>query len=309
MEFGQIKVLDLRTIWKSEPGEFTPWLSQNLDKLGDVIGLELEFESSETSIGDFAADIVAKDVSRNRLTVIENQFGQTDHKHLGQIITYAAGLNSGTVIWISENFREEHRQAIDWLNQNSKENLEFYGLEIQVIQIDNSKPAYVFKPIAFPNQFSKTSIISDKETSETRQQYQQFFQTLIDELRTKYKFTNAKVGQPQNWYTFASDNSKIYKYSFSFAMGERVRSEIYIDSGDGVKNKDIFDKLFAKKDEIEKQFGQELSWERLDTKRASRIAVYMDGSIDNETEELNKIKQWGIETLLKFKEVFPSKFK
>ena len=134
-----------------------------------------------------------------------------------------------------------------------------------------------------------------------------FFQTLIDELRTKHHFTNARAGQPQNWYSFASDNSRIYKYGASFASGDRVRAEIYFDCGDKAKNEQLFDCLRSQEKAIESDFGSVLSWERLDERRACRVAAYHDGSIDANSEQLAEIREWAINCLLKFKSVFPSR--
>ena len=304
-EFGILKKVDIREMWKNEATEFTTWLCNNLSSLGDVLEMDLELEKREADVGEFSLDILARDVGRNRLVVIENQFGRTDHKHLGQLLTYAAGYDSSAVVWIAEELREEHRQTLDWLNQNTIENIEFYGVVIEVLQNDQSRPAYNFKLVAFPNEWRKTNISAGAQTSEKREAYRVYFQNLIDTLRTK-NFTNAQKGQPQNWYSFSSGIQGIL-YSNSFAQGGRVRAEIYIDKGDAQLNKELFDKLLQDKDSLEKDFGEALEWERLDSKRASRIAVYRPGSIEDDQKTLDEIKDWSIETLLKFKKVFAPK--
>jgi aminopeptidase N len=133
--------------------------------------------------------------------------------------------------------------------------------------------------------------------------YKSYFQELIDELREKHKFTGAKAGQPQNWYSFNSGLSGVL-YSAVFAMGQKVRVELYIDQGDADQNKRLFDKLKESTDVIEKEMGAKLEWERLDDKRASRIAIYRPGSIDSDPEELESIRAWQIEYLLRFKKIF-----
>ncbi len=306
-DFGILKKVDIKEIWKNETSEFTVWLCNNLAALGNVLEMELELEKREADVGDFSLDILARDIGRNRLVVIENQFGRTDHKHLGQLLTYAAGYDSSAVVWIAEKLREEHRQTLDWLNQNTTENIDFYGVVIEVIQIDNSRPAYNFKLVAFPNEWRKTNITSATQTSEKREAYRTYFQSLIDALRAK-NFTNAQKGKPQNWYSFSSGIQGVI-YSNSFAQGGRVRAEIYIDRGDSKLNKELFDKLLELKDELEKEFGEPLEWERLDSKRASRIAIYRLGSIEEDEKALEEIKDWSIERLLKFKKVFAPKIK
>ena len=267
-EFGSIKTVDVREIWRNEAQHFTPWLAENFSVLGELIGLDLELINREADVGDFSVDLLAKDLSTNRIVVIENQFNSTDHKHLGQLITYASYYKAGVIIWLSEQVREEHRSAIDWLNSNTDEGVNFFAVEIEVIRIDNSKPALNFKLKAYPNEWQKTAAKSAAgDVSPTMEAYRNFFQKFIDELRTKYKFTNAKVGQPQNWYTFSS-GIRGFVYAFSFAKGERVRAEIYIDTGKAEENEDIFTQLKSEKEEIEKEFGKNLEWEFLENRRA-----------------------------------------
>lgn len=305
MNLGTISPLPLRQLWPGEATHFTPWLSTNLDLLAAKLGMDLELESTESAAGDFSADIVARDLSTNKLVVIENQFGGTDHKHLGQLITYASVLGAGAVVWIAETIRPEHKSAIDFLNLNLKHSLSLFAVEASAIRIDDSKPAFVLTVVCMPPEAPATgegSVV----LSETRERYRTYFQELIDTLREKYKFTNARTGQPQNWYTFSSENSKLYKYSTSFARGGRVRVELYIDSGDKAYNEALFDCLHNKKDAIESAVGAKLEWDRLDAGRASRVAVYRDGEIDADSETLAEIQQWTIAQLLRFKAVFPS---
>lgn len=305
MEFGTIQNVSLRDVWPGEASHFTPWLAQNLELLGSKLGMDLELESTEASAGDFSADIIARDLSTNKLVVIENQFGATDHKHLGQIITYSSVLNAGMVVWIAETIRPEHKSAMDFLNQNLKEGLRLYAVEVSVIRIDESKPAFVLNVVSMPTEAPVLTGQAGQQSSETKERYRAFFQELIDELRERHHFTNARAGQPQNWYTFSSENSRIFKYSTSFAQGGRVRAEVYIDTGDKTKNELIFNCLAERKEEIERDFGAALSWEQLETKRACRVAIYMDGDIDGESEALAQVREWAIQNLLRFKAVFP----
>jgi hypothetical protein len=308
-DFGQIKKVDIKSIWKNEALNFTPWLADNLDKLSDLIGLDLELTSREAEVGDFSLDLLAKDLSTNRNVVIENQFNPTDHKHLGQLITYASYYKANVIIWISEEVREEHRAAIDWLNSNTNDDIEFFAVEIEVIQIDNSKPALNFKLKANPNEWSKANKkVEQTGNSETQSSYMTFFQNLIDELRVKHKFTNARAGQPQSWYAF-STGVRGFVYGTSFARGERVRVDLYIDTGKGERNKEIFRQLREDEEQIHKEFGDKLEWEELPDKRATRIATYRQGSIDEDSKTLTEIKDWAIENLLRLKKVFEGRIK
>ena len=305
MDFGTIVEVPLRELWPGEATHFTPWLAENLHLVSEKLGLELELESVESAAGDFSADIVAKDVATNRRVIIENQYNGTDHRHLGQILTYSSVLNASVVIWIAEKIRSEHKSAIDFLNLNLRQSLQIFALEANIIRIDDSKPAFGLKIVCMPTEASVSATSTSLDATETQEKYRSYFQSLLDELRNVHKFTNAKAAQPQNWYTFTSDNSKVYKYSTSFAQGGRVRVEIYIDTGDKLRNEGIFDELFAQKEAIESAYGSALEWEKLETKRASRIAIYVDGDIDVDSEKLAEIKKWVVVNLLRMKQVLP----
>ena len=304
IEFDTIQKVDPRSIWNHEAHDFTPWLADNLHKLGESIGIELELEKREADVGDFSLDILAKDLGRNVNVIIENQLTATNHDHLGKLITYASGYDAGVIIWVSTEIRDEHRQALDWLNQRTDSNTDFFGVIVDVIKIGESNPALQFKVLVSPNEWKKNKKqFSGIKMSGKSEMYRQYFQELIDELRDVHRFTSARIGQPQNWCTFSSGN-KQFVYGHSFSTGKRVRTELYIDCGDAEENKKYFARQFANKIEIEKEFGAELEWERLDDKRASRIAIYCSGSIESSSEELKEIRMWGIKNLLKLKRVF-----
>ena len=300
--FGVLNKVGLREIWPHEASDSTPWLAENIDELGKALGMDLELIEQEASVGDFSLDILAKDLGTSRSVIVENQLTQTDHDHLGKLITYAAGFDASIVIWVSDSIREEHRQAMDWLNQRTDSETSFFGVVVEVIKIDDSKPAFNFKLVASPNEWQKNKKRQTQRTSVSTkgEKYQNYFQNLIDDLRDIHRFTSAKAGQPQNWYSFSSGVSGM-TYGANFSQGGKARAELYIDLGDHEKNKYVFDQLFNIKGEIEDSLGQEISWERLDNKRASRLALYIDGSIEESDSELEKVKNWHIEQLLKLK--------
>ena len=300
-ELGQLEKVDVRKIWPNEATDFTPWLAENISLLGNALGMELEVEDLEASVGDFSLDLQARDLGRNLPVIIENQLTDTDHDHLGKLLTYAAGFDAGVVIWLAKSIREEHRQALDWLNQRTIEDTEFFGVVVQVLKIGDSKPAVDFRMVAFPNEWRKGKTVT--RISPKMEAYRNFFQKLIDILREEHRFTNARVGQPQSWYTFSSGISGLL-YGACFSLGKRIRTELYIDRGDGDTNKEIFDRLHEHKQAIQEELGEALEWERLDDKRASRIAVYRDGSIENDDAKLEELRNWAVDRLLKFKEIF-----
>ena len=305
MIFGEISKVPLREVWWHEASNFTPLLANNLDKLGDALGIELELTDREANVGDFSLDILAKDLGTTHTVIIENQLTQTDHDHLGKLITYAAGFDAAVVIWISESVREEHRQALDWLNQKTDTDTLFFAVSVEVIKIDDSKPACTFKLVASPNEWQKNkkTRIQNASISEKEERYQIYFQRLIDDLRINYKFTSAKVGQPQNWYSFSSGIKGIY-YGANFTASGKARAEIYIDVANSETNESILQSLINKKDFYQSQFAESICWERLDGKRACRIALYKDGSIMDSAQELDDIKKWHIKKLLELKSKF-----
>lgn len=298
-EFGVLKRVEPREVWGPEAREFTPWLAAHIPVLGDVLGMELELEAREAAVGQFSLDLLARDVGRNRPVVIENQLEPTDHDHLGKLLTYAAGYDAGAVVWISPEIREEHRQALDWLNQRTDANTDFFGVIVEVLQVDDSRPAYNFRLVAFPHQWR----VEPPPRSPRAEAYRAFFKGLIDRLRDVYQFNGARVAQPQNWYSFASGLSGI-TYGTSFAKGGWVRAEVFIARGEADENKSIFDKLAESKVEIEQAFGEPLEWERLDDRQACRVAVYRQGTIEDDPAKMEEIRDWAIERLRKLKTVF-----
>ena len=310
MDLGQLNRIDPRGIWKHEAHDFTPWLAENIETLGGLLGLELEVVEREADVGDFSLDILARDLGRDRAVVIENQLTATDHSHLGQLLTYAAGLDAGVVVWVSPEFRDEHRRAVDWLNRSAGANTEYFAVVVEVLRIDDSRPAVNLRLVASPSEFARSArpVASAEGTSSLREAYRQFFQALIDELREKYKFTNAKAGQPQNWYSFSAGVAG-FTFGMSFAATGELRGELYIDLKDKDRNKAVFDALWSDRVAIEAAFGESLRWERLEDRRACRVASYAPGSIDDAADILETHRKWAVERLLRFEKVFGPRLK
>ena len=306
-ELGDLRPVDLRDVWPHEAAQFTPWLAENLSALGNALGLELELKEVEAPVGAFALDILASEVGTGRNVTIENQLETTNHDHLGKLLTYASGYNADVVVWIAKEIREEHRQALDWLNQRTDSNTGFYGVVVETFRIDDSRPAFRLDVVARPTQWRKARVESGGggAISERREAYRVFFQDLIDRLREQHRFTNARAGQPQGWYSFASGLRGI-TFGASFAQGGRVRAELYLGTARQEENKRLFDGLDSQRAELEQAFGEALAWERLDGRTASRIAIYRTGSIADAPEALHAYQNWLVASLLRLREViFP----
>ena len=301
------RVPDLRATWPNEAQHFTPWLADNIAELGEALGMDLELQQTEAPVGGYSLDILAIDLGSRRPVIIENQLDTTDHSHLGQLLTYAAGFDAEAVVWVTREFRDEHRQALDWLNQRTGEDTQFFGVTVELWRIADSLPAPHFNVVATPNGWRKETVrradISESPSrSERSERYGNFFQGLIDVLREKHRFTNARKGQPQNWYSFATGYSNL-TYGANFTGQREARVELYIDYPDGGKNLRLLDDLRQHQDESQSQLGV-LDWQSLETRRACRIALTRPGSIDDDDDTLAEIQAWMVDNLLKFKEVF-----
>lgn len=191
-QLGRLKSVDLRDIWISEAAEFTPWLArpENLEVLGETLGIDLELEAQEKTVGPFRADILCKDIGGDHWVLIENQLERTDHAHLGQLLTYAAGLQAVTVVWIAAQFTDEHRAALDWLNKITDNSFRFFGLEVQLWRIGTSPAAPRFNVISKPNDWSQSvkqaaRVIDDADLSETRVMQRNYWEALNPVLNSK----------------------------------------------------------------------------------------------------------------------------
>jgi hypothetical protein len=168
--FGRLSDLIPREAWRDEARDFTPWLATNIDQISEAIGITLELTGTEMPVEGFSADILARNTDDGTAVLIENQLEQTDHTHLGQIMTYLAGLEARTVIWISPKFREPHLAAIRWLNEHTSEDFGFFALRLRVVRIGDSPFAPIFeveeKPSGWQKQLSKKRREVESGTSE-----------------------------------------------------------------------------------------------------------------------------------------------
>lgn len=299
---GELTRIDARSVWKNEATEFTPWLAANISLLGQALGLDLEVSATEVDVGPFSVDIVATDLSTGHLVVIENQLDPTDHSHLGQLITYAAGQAAASLVWVAPRFRDEHRQALDWLNANTAEDVNFFGVEVELLQVSGSIPAPHFKLVAEPNEWAKAQKSASAAPSELGLRYQQFLSSVLDRFKQlRPFFTSASRVSTDNWFQFAAGRAG-FNFSWSIAAGSRMRAELYIDVGDREQNKALFDQLRAQSQELEAQIGHPLTWERLDDKKGCRIAIYRDTDPDSFDHDAELI-EWAAQTMVSLADV------
>ncbi|HXV83931.1 MAG TPA: DUF4268 domain-containing protein [Candidatus Binatia bacterium] len=198
---GRLEKVKLREVWASEAGDFTPWLgsTENLKLLGETLGIGLECEAQEKEVGPFRADILCKDTATGNWVLIENQLERTDHTHLGQLLTYAAGLDAVTIVWITERFTEEHRAALDWLNNKTEQGINFFGLEMELWRIGDSPVAPKFNIVSKPNDW--TRMVREGATGEITEskRIQLNFWTAFKVFLEEKKSFACSSPRPQSW--------------------------------------------------------------------------------------------------------------
>lgn len=310
---GKIEKVDLRDVWVSEDKDFTPWLAQedNISQLGETIGIDLEVESQEKNVGPFRADILARDTSANHFVLIENQLEVTDHRHLGQIMTYAAGLDAFTVIWIAKQFTEEHRAAIDWLNRITDDKINFFGIEVEVIKIGNSENAPQFKIIAKPNDWTRSvkKAAADQELSETKVKQQEYWAALKQYVAKNGNPFKMQKPSPQHWSIIALGKSGI-QLSLTVDSVKKILSvSLELNTDNANTNKQYFDFLKENfQEQASSAISEDLIWSRLDDKKVSKISLSTDGNFLEDSSHTEQF-EWFFDTVNKFNKFFRPKVK
>ncbi len=303
-EISTLAKLPVRDIWKHEAHDFTTWLAkeENLATLTQELDIDLYNTQTEAAVGRFNVDILAEDEQGNSV-IIENQLEASDHDHLGKLITYAAGLDAKTAIWIVDEPREEHTSAISWLNDNTSEEANFFLIQLEVWKIDNSRPAPRFNVISKPNGWTKAARQSkgaSKELSENKLQQLEFFTGLREfgEGNTKY-IKSWRKPRPRHWYTFAIGTAGIHMSAIVNSTKDLVATELYIREDD-----ELFEQLLSKKSSIETDLGFEMDWRALPDKKASRIIIEKSGDFQN-PDEHPELFEWLVHKLEAIARVFP----
>lgn len=300
-ELGTLKeVKDLRRVWPHEALNFTPWLAENIDLLGDAVGLDITVDETESSVGDFNVDIYASETGTDRKIIIENQLEDTNHDHLGKLITYASGKGAEVIIWIVRHAREEHKAAIEWLNNHTDENIGFFLCEIKLFQIEDSRIAPSFVVIEKPNDWTK-EIRKTDSMSPIHQQRLEYWQAFNDFAFSDGVFSkafNKRKPTTDHWMTLSIGSSACAISINRVQKRNEIEAEIYIN-----ENKELFHSLYAQKDAIEAAAGMQFDWRELPERKASRIVVAKSANFDSR-EEWPEQFRWITETCLKMKKSF-----
>lgn len=300
---GRLIEVDVRELWKHEQYDFSNWLSKesNLEYLNEILGLTLTDVDKEVYVGPYRCDLVAKDETSGITVIVENQLEGTNHDHLGKIITYASGLDAKVMVWIVKEAKEEHRAAIEWLNNNTNNDINFFLIEIHAYRIGDSDPAPKFEVVEKPNDFVKRSKAKPEDSDLNKSQgerlifWEQFNQILVG----RGKPFNVRKATTDHWYDVALGTSEAHIAIDLVNKDGNVVVEVYIND-----SKELFDNLAEHKEEIESALGFNMTWDRLDGKKASRIKYYISGLNFDDHSNYDGLMNQIIDVAVKMRDVF-----
>lgn len=302
-KIGKLTEVDVRELWKHEQYEFSEWLSkeENIEYLNDILGLTLVDVDKEVFVGPYRCDLVAKDETTGISVVIENQLECTNHDHLGKIVTYASGLNAKTMVWIVKDAKEEHRAAVEWLNNNTNSDINFFLIEIHAYKIGESEPAPMFEVIEKPNDFVKHSKApnSDKVLNKSQSERLLFWEQFNQVVISRGKPFNLRKATTDHWYDIALGTSDAHVAIDLISRNNYVVVEVYIND-----KKELFDILYENKTAIEEMLGFEMIWDRLDNKKASRIKYRIPGLDFDDHSNYENLMNRIIDVAVKVRDVF-----
>ena len=297
-----VEIKDLRTVWPHEALDFTPWLAQddNISLLADAIGIEITVDETESNVGDFNVDIFASETGTDRKIIIENQLEETNHDHLGKLITYASGKSADLVIWLVKHAREEHKAAIEWLNNHTDDKIGFFLCEIKLYQIGDSEPAVKFEVVEKPNDWTKEIKKTDTVTETQQQKYDYWvaFQDYALNNAGYAKYFNRRKSTYDHWMNLPIGSSDCHIVIDQIQKRNELIVELYIDN-----DKELFHSLHEHKDEIEKDLGFSLDWRELPERKASRIITMKKAKLNNKDKWPEQF-DWLIDTVLKMRAAF-----
>lgn len=308
LNLSRLKKIDLREVWKHEALDFTNWLAQdeNLQLLSEEIGIDINLIQTEASVGRFNVDILAEQENTGKKIVIENQLEVTDHDHLGKIITYASGFDAEIIIWIVKDVRDEHKQAVDWLNEHTDSRINIFALEMEIWQIGESPYAPKFNIISKPNDWAKAvkqSSSGKSELSDRKMMQLEFWTQFKEFTNNRKSILKTRKPYPQHWYDISTGNSKSHLSLIVDADNDQIRCEYYIPD-----SMELYYALVEQKEIIQQKLEYELEWMELEGKKASRIRAINEIHIIDQ-ENWNQGFQWLLESAENFLQVFSSVLK
>ena len=297
---GRIETISLRRHFKSESGDFTPWLADNLEYVSEAIHLKLVNPSTEQTSENFRVDIQAE-LEDGSSVVIENQFGDSNHDHLGKIITYRTAFDAKVAIWIVERAKQEHVEAFNWLNETDN-GCGFYLLELQLIRIGESPLGPLFTIKSAPSKEAREK--GEIRRAETRRHEMRFkfWSELLKQFKADKAMPAFKNSSPTK-DSFITSGTGIGGVQWTlWATKDYVRCELRIDKGKGAEEENlrILHKLMEHRDEIDSTYGPGLSWEELEGYRTTSIRTEFPGGYNNPEEEWPSIIAADLEKTKRF---------
>lgn len=302
MELGILKTVPARQKWTNEARGFTPWLAQNIKSLNEALGLELEVENIEVQCGPYSADILAKDTGTDKYVIIENQLEKTNHDHLGKAITYASVLDASIIVWVATDFTEEHKKALDWLNDHTSDEISFYGVQVELWQIDNGNPALRFNIISKPNEAVRQAARSKAtdELSDSKKIQFDFWNKFKDKLAKTKRVPSLQTPRPQYWFDVSLGKSNIHLSNTCNTDENTVGVRVYI----GNKIADtMLPFLESKKAEIESAIGQPLVWNPNPDNR-DKVIILLHPTDFNDPQKMDEALDWLVNYTIKFRDTF-----
>ena len=297
--------LAVRDRWEHEALNFTPWLAENLQVLGDSLGLKLEWTQSEVPIGPYFLDILARETREDVKVAIENQLEETNLQHLGQLLTYATGCGAHIAIWVAPEFGYEHAQALHLLNEWTNGRIRFYGVKVEVIKKAGAVCAEPrFREVVYPGGWNKEITLRSGEMHPATRQYYEFFQPIVTELLGKDFADKAANHFGPSGRRFPSRTNPAFRYAASLQGSNDAWVTLNIRTEDVELTNQIFGRLQEHREQIEKCLAAEWHWRRFDKHTFSSISIRTDGSIDDPPKRLQETRDWMLEHLPKLKEVF-----
>lgn len=269
MQIEKLTYVNVRDIWRHEAKDFTQWLANNIDYLNDKLGFTVNVMETERQVGSFSVDIYGEDEQGNSV-IIENQLEKTDHTHLGQILTYAVGVDAKTIIWVSPEPRTEHVEVIHWLNEVTPLDMRWYLFKLEAVKIGESAVSPLFSQIAGPSQEIKTLGSEKKVIAERHHQRVEFWANLLAVLNEKTHIFRNISPTHDNWISGSTGFSGFY-HNIIIRKNSASIQLVVEKNGNTQLNKKMFDALHEHKQEIEAAFGLPLNWRRMDEQISSRI--------------------------------------
>ena len=302
---GKFVRVSVRDIWQSEDKSFTPWLARNLKILADTLGFELELVAQEKAVGQFRADLLCKEKTSRAWVLVENQLARTDHGHLGQLLTYASGLDAVTIVWIASQFTGEHQAAMNWLNRITDDRFRFFGLEVEVWRIEESVPAPKFNIVAAPNDWSRSvaraaRLIGEPSLTETQLLWREYWEAFLPMLdKAEGPVSGNLKPQPDSLMSFSIGRTGFSLFASGNTREGFLRAGFYISGPDAKK---LLALLLDEREAIEQEFGEELDWREM--RIEAQVVAYLRDVDPKSESEWPRQHEWLVSRINRLHRVF-----